>query len=1833
MKKAPSGALSRSSLLACATFCAVSSVHAASGTWTGITSPGLWSDTLNWSAGTIADGAGSNANFNTLDLPDGIFITALDAPRTLGSLTFGDTDTATAGSWLIDNNVDPLNILTLSGSPTITVNALGTAAIAEISAEIAGTGGLVKVGAGPLVLSGINTFTGSTSVDAGTLSLNAANAYADGTTVNTGALLNINAATAIGSGTLTIAGGSLGTTTGATLTTNNAQTWNSNVTYVGPLNLNLGTGAVGTGGVAREVISSAGNLITGGVVTAPGLTKSGAGACTLYGNNLTTLTGPRLFKAGTLALLGAAPGSSTAANQGNTQRALGDITGTLTFEGGTLSLNGSTFADNATGWGNLANPITVALGQTGTLNCPPRGALTSVITGAGTLNLGVRNTRWDFNANLAGFTGTLNVSSTINPTFGDLRVNGTGQFATTRLHLGPSVFMAQLFNAANNTAGTTQNIGQLSGDVGSVLAAQPIGGRFVNWSVGALNTDSLFAGNIVNDADNASGLGECRIYKVGTGTLTLTGNNTYTGNATGIAGTQVNAGTLSIGNGGATGSLAATNAAVAAGAAIIFNRDNTAASTYPGILSGAGTVTKLGNGQVNFHGVNTYTAGTAIKGGIIGVNNAASLGNVAGPVNFTIADGGILGTAAGVVEAHSFNVATGLTASFGAATAADSLEVTTAITGAGSLAVNGSGVLTLSAPNAYAGNTSVTSGTLVAANISGSATSSGSITMTGGKLGGTGIITGAVSTVAGVEFKPGPVTPTTSGVGTLTTGGLALAGGTVFRMELTDTLTYDKIVVTNSNALTSTASIGSPILVDPRVANSTAKWTTPGNYDIIQFSGTFTGNADDLFEVPVASRQVGLTYSFAVSGNNIRLQIGGSPPSVWSTNTSGNWSDPTKWLNGSPGSVGGFADLGSAISGPQTITLDVNRTLGLLQINNANAYTIDGSSTLTFDQTVGDAEISVLLGNHTISAPLSLADPLIITLNAASDSLALLGDISGTGGIVKSSPGNLTLGGNNSFGGDLIFSNGTLTFSNNSLGAGALTLDNASLVWGPGNSQDITVGRAITFGNNPITFAMDSDVTLANNFGLTGTANLTKDGSGNLAITADTSFAGNLTVLNGNLTLGDGGAAGSTVGGINLANASSALTVSRSGDHTISNLISGTGDLVLDGTGLQSISQANTFTGTTVINGGSAVLVNTLALQSSSVIYNTAGGALNFGSNFAATLGSLEGDKDLVLENSDEFPGAVTLTVGGNNAGTTYTGILSGGGSLTKIGTGVMTLAGAQTYAGATQVNGGALELDSSVSLNNTTVSVGATGRLTSTGATINASVLSNVGNGATGGAIFEQFSGSATFASGLNSIGNANNVARIQVNGGTFTAASMQLGRTASSFTAEPVAASMIDGLQVNGGDVDIAGALTLYHGSANSSINTRIDSGSLDVGGVITIGLNNGGRWSVIHVAGGAFTSSDTGSGVVLGGPAQGNAAFLTSGGIATVERFQFGQGALAGTSTVHVSGGDLYVGSGGMVVGTSNTGFVSTLRLSGGVVGAKDSWSSAIPVATSNTFGVKAADASNVAHDITLSGPVTGTGAIVKTGGGTVALTGTLSYTGNTTVEAGSHSLSSPDLDDIATVEISATGNATLNLNYTGTDVVGGLFFDGAEQEQGTWGRIGSLTAAHTSARITGDGILNVVSDPFTPWIDTFTTLSGAQKDKTADPDNDGLTNLEEFALDGNPESGTATGKVRARIETVGADQALVITLPVRTGAVFGGAPDKFATLDKVTYTIRGTNDLVTFDQGVTEVAESSLGMPTPLSTGWAYRTFRLNGAIGGGTPRGPKGFLDLKIEEAP
>ena len=97
----------------------------------------------------------------------------------------------------------------------------------------------------------------------------------------------------------------------------------------------------------------------------------------------------------------------------------------------------------------------------------------------------------------------------------------------------------------------------------------------------------------------------------------------------------------------------------------------------------------------------------------------------------------------------------------------------------------------------------------------------------------------------------------------------------------------------------------------------------------------------------------------------------------------------------------------------------------------------------------------------------------------------------------------------------------------------------------------------------------------------------------------------------------------------------------------------------------------------------------------------------------------------------------------------------------------------------------------------------------------------------------------------------------------------------------------------------------------------------------------------------------------------------------------------------------------------------------------------------------------------------------------------------------------------------------------------------------------------------------------------------------------------------------------------------EEALVITFPARTGATFDNVPgpgaDATVVADDLLYLVEGSNNLVAFDQGITEIAPSTAGMPALSdNTKWSYHTFRLNGVV---PTRGPKGFISVSVEDAP
>ena len=715
---------------------------------------------------------------------------------------------------------------------------------------------------------------------------------------------------------------------------------------------------------------------------------------------------------------------------------------------------------------------------------------------------------------------------------------------------------------------------------------------------------------------------------------------------------------------------------------------------------------------------------------------------------------------------------------------------------------------------------------------------------------------------------------------------------------------------------------------------------------------------------------------------------------------------------------------------------------------------------------------------------------------------------------------------------------------------------------------------ALTTGGLLVTVTGASDTLTLSGAVSGANLGLVKAGDGTLLLTGANTYSGSTSITGGTLQIGDGGTSGSIAGPV-LNNGT--LRHIRSDAVTLSQVISGTGAVEFTGDGTTTLAAANTYSGATTLSGGALVLADPLALQNSTLTYATSGGSLNIDPAVTAvTLGGLAGDRAFPLANSAATP--ISLNVGQNNASTAYSASPAGTGvAFTKSGTGTLALTGAHAYSGNATVANGTLSLDTGATFTAAAANLGtgSTARILVNGGTLTVTAPSLVTNPSVGIVVA---AGTANFQGGiLTEASNASNESFIHVTGGTLNTASVTLSRGSLiiSSTAAPTAGQTANGLYVNGGTVNITGVLDIGTGiGANSSVSSRLDAGSLTVGGPVTVALNNTGRWSVLDLFGGTFTSTDTTTGVQLGGAFVGKSVLLVRGTtVAKAERIQFGQGAVAGTAQLSLTGGSLLVGSGGLVLGSSEPAFVTTVALDGGTLGATADWNTTLPVTLNGNISVTASDETLTPRIITLQGAATGLGALTVTGPGTLRMEspsndyfgpttvqdGTLTLAGRTggliTVAAGANlaplgaltadsaatiegtldiaysASSSPQVNSITASAGSFTLGAASTLALSGTGPLtepAYVLLKGTAAVSGTFASVTGMPSGYTLNYAYDDdaneftpAVVALVAAPASPyetWAASFPgftdTLPGS------DPDGDGLSNFGEYALAQSP-----------------------------------------------------------------------------------------------------------------
>ncbi|ELU4827808.1 autotransporter outer membrane beta-barrel domain-containing protein [Salmonella enterica] len=276
--------------------------------------------------------------------------------------------------------------------------------------------------------------------------------------------------------------------------------------------------------------------------------------------------------------------------------------------------------------------------------------------------------------------------------------------------------------------------------------------------------------------------------------------------------------------------------------------------------------------------------------------------------------------------------------------------------------------------------------------------------------------------------------------------------------------------------------------------------------------------------------------------------------------------------------------------------------------------------------------------------------------------------LSGSGSLVKTGTGELTLSGGNDYSGGTTIIGGTLTADHaDSLGTGAVA-----------NSGVLQVGEG----------------ELENT--LSGSGSLVKTGTGELTLSGDNSYSGGTTIIGGTLTADHADSLGTGA----VANSG----VLQVGEGELENTLSGSGSLVKTGTGELTLSGDNSYSGGTTIDDGVLIADHADSLGTGAVANN---GVLQVGEGELKN--TLSGTGSLVKIGTGE------LTLSGDN---TY----SGG---TTIDDGVLIAANVNALSGGDVDNSGTLMLDANgaFELANITTHTGATTALAA-GSTLGASQL-----------------------------------------------------------------------------------------------------------------------------------------------------------------------------------------------------------------------------------------------------------------------------------------------------------------------------------------------------------------------------------------------------------------------------------------------------------------------------------------------------------------------------
>ena len=1594
-------------------------------------------------SGTLAFTSAGSSNSSSIRLGS-TSGTSVDADLNLTTTTGGTTlsttinPVSTSGSGTLTlNSQNTSGTNTLSGhfgedrNLSITQTTGGTLAITQARTGGAGTTTGFDIKTTTVTLSGggnIN-FSGdvynSTGAGTGTIVSNST-----GTITLGGAFDNVSLAATVNSGTLTLAKASTSGihALGGTLTINGGTvnlggTGGDQIFDTAGVTIAGGTFAISTFNETVGAVSLQSGSITGssGVLTgssydlqsgsvgailggSAAATKSTTGTVTLSGAN--TYGGLTTVSAGTLILTGtnSSAGAATVNSAGTLQLGAGTNGG---LASGLLTLTGTLRSTDASAR-TISNAV--SFGGNATFGAASAGALTL----NGTVTLGA--------------TRTLTITS--DTTFASAVSGST--FGITKSGGGTLTFSGSASNTYSGT--TTVNVGEL--DLNKTAGVSAIAGDLTIGDGTSTDTVRLLAANQISDTSVVT------LTLAGAAVFNLNGNNetigSLTDSAVGASGAavQLGAGTLTFGD--------ASNRA------------------FGGVISGSGgSIVKQGSGTQTLNGTSTFTGGTTISGGTLALGNATDTLANAGAVNVGNGVGGTLDLLnhTDTIGALTLNKATvqstggaGTLTTSGVTVTGTPNTISSGATVVGN-ATFGSGAA-LADNGALTGNATVGNGTL-----SGSGSVSGTTSVTGGTVNGSGLtLTGLVTFNGGSNTLSGTETAT---------GGVSLAAGA--SLNQSGTLIGNISLTSGATSLTGSGTVGAVTLNgggNTITGNSTL--TTSGltinstNNTLVSGTilGAITQNASSALTVNGTGGSDALANLATLSGTGtvgVVTLAGNNTLSSSATLATGGIT-----VNGTGNSISG-GTVSGAITQNASSALAVNGTGG----NDAMA----SGATLSGIGTVGSVSLA---GSNTISSTGTLTTSGL-TVNGSGNSIST-GTV--TGGSTINSGAFLTVNGT---GTSTLTSTGTFELKSGTVGA---------ILAGSGIALNKTTAGTVTLnGLNTYTGLTNITAgTLAESVSnAIATGALTVNGS-----TAIFDLGSNHTDSVGIVTL-DGG--GSIIGSGTSTLTSTGTFEMKSG--TVNAKLAGSG-IALNKTtaGTVTLNSVNTFTGLTNITAGTLAEGVSNAISTGDLTVNGSTAIFDLGSNHTDSVGIVTLDGGGAINGSGTS--ALTSTGTFEMKSGTVSAILAGTGTaLNKTTANTVTLSGNNTYTGTTTISAGTLALSGATTNNiasSTTIVDNATLDVTglsgsaitlASGQTLKGSgtVLGglNVNSGSflsPGNSPGTLSSGNTAYNSGGTYIWQINNATGTQgadpgwdwnnitgtltigaTNVSTFTIdiTSLTLGNTAGAaanfnkygaydWTISTASGGFGGSFAANKFTLALGNFLNDYSGTASGGTFSIVQSGNdlivhyngatdaAPAAAYWTGNASTGGSVWNTSVAGDTNWATDTGGATDTHAiPGSTSNLFFTAtsasnlsntlGQDFTINSLNFTGTGTSATAGVTIGGNTLTINATNVNGNTAGSGI--TVASGSGA----DTINSAIALGAAQTW------TNNSTNALTVNGIISGAFALTKAGTGEVDFGGANTYSGGTTVSAGTLKLTGGTL---GSTSASLTVNSTLDLNGTGQTV---------------------------------------------------------------------------------------------------------------------------------------------------------------------------------------------------